>query len=1153
MAEGQLGLVLRHLGRLVDAHRTETRSDGQLLKSFRDQHDECAFAALVQRHGPLVLTLCRRVLHDLHDAEDAFQATFLVLARKASSIRQPEALVGWLFQTARHIAAKALAETGKRRARERRVYDMRSRKSASEPSVQEVRAVLDDELPRLPEKYQAPLLLCYLEGKSHAEAARQLGWPVGTVKGRLARARELLRTRLVRRGLTLSAEAFAIVLAEDAAAATVPAALAASTVQAALLSATGKAISGAVSVKVAALADGAASALSLAKVKIGLVLLLIAGSVTAGLAAWAQQVPSEEPPAARLVAEPSLPAQAADQPNSPKNKEQARIDRYGDPLPAGAVARLGTVRFRHPFFVTGLAFTPDGKTLASACADGTARLWDPVTGRETKCFRREPNPIPGHGYVSFQGVAISPDGRRLIAVENNGTAYVWDLASGKELQGLKARSGFGLALSPDGKTLAVGEGADKAQQQFALWDLTTGKQMREVGATRRPVSALAFSPDGKVVAAGDCTPVGMVRPGVDSCACTIRLWDAATGRKRLEFKGHSGGVTAVAFARDGLTLVSTSHDATLRIWDPVTGQQVRKIQVPDDSFASPGDDPNRVKGVHYGGLLSVAYSADCRLLASGSYDGTVRIWEAATGRELHALRGHGREVASVAFSPDGKVLASGSWDHTIRLWDSASGKLLQPREGQDGPVDNLAVSADGRLAAVCCGSTIRLWSLATGQQLHVLPADTSGYSYQVAFSPDSSAVAAGSTDRMARVWDTATGRQVDRLADRPGAVVDVTLPPGRNSLLTAGPGPSLRFWDWNTGKEVRQIAIDGSWGLQMSLDGSLLAAADGRAVRLLDTATGKELRRFEPYPMAHFALSPDGSTLAMRLPQERRIHLWSVTTGEEVGALTDQDSSNGYAGRSLYVFSPDGRLLARVGKDRTIELWEVLTGKIRRRFRGHRTGAVFNDGVPLAFSPDGKTLLSGSNDTTVLIWDVARLQEELPTRLSETELKGLWRDLAEGDAGRADRAIWTFAATGGQCLPFLERQLRPTKIVEVERLTRLIADLDNDQFAIRNRATHELDRLGEQAEIVLRQAIKKRAPSLEALARMEDLLSRLRVRPLALELIRSLRAIEALEHIGTPDASELLQRMARGAADARLTQEAQTSLDRLAKRPVPAP
>jgi hypothetical protein len=332
-------------------------------------------------------------------------------------------------------------------------------------------------------------------------------------------------------------------------------------------------------------------------------------------------------------------------------------------------------------------------------------------------------------------------------------------------------------------------------------------------------------------------------------------------------------------------------------------------------------------------------------------------------------------------------------------------------------------------------------------------------------------------------------------------------------------------------------------GLQLSSDGSILAAADQSAVHLLDPATGKELRRFDA-SWPRFALSPDGRMLAIQGDRETQLRIASVATGEEISTLADQDWSPWFAGVARHVFSPDGRLVAEVGKNRTIEFWEVLSGKLRRRFRGHQDQAVI---MPLIFTPDGKTLLSGSEDTTVMLWDVARRLEERPDRLSETELKEAWRDLAGDDAEKADRAIWTLAVKEGQSLPLLREHLRPVRAAEPERLTRLIADLDNDEFAVRDRATQELERLGEQAAAGLRLALTQ-APSAEARRRVEHLVDRVRGLPSGPDLLRTVRAVEVVEHVGTPQARELLETLAGGTPEARLTQEAKASLERLSRR-----
>src|SRR5262249_43256570 len=242
MSAASLSRWLRDLGNAVFTQGAETWSDAQLLRCFVTGGPEGAFATLVQRHGPMVWHLCRSMVHDPQDAEDAFQATFLVLVQKGRSIRGPELLGNWLYGVAYRVAARARARAACRRARETRGSEMSAAKGREDVGLRESQPIVHEELQRLPEKYRAPLLLGYFQGKTSAEAARLLGWPVGTVKGRLNRARALLRGRLLRRGLAPATTGLAALLAAPrSAAAAVPSALVHATIHAALRVAAGKA------------------------------------------------------------------------------------------------------------------------------------------------------------------------------------------------------------------------------------------------------------------------------------------------------------------------------------------------------------------------------------------------------------------------------------------------------------------------------------------------------------------------------------------------------------------------------------------------------------------------------------------------------------------------------------------------------------------------------------------------------------------------------------------------------------------------------------------------------------------------------------------------------------------------------------------------
>jgi RNA polymerase sigma factor (sigma-70 family) len=276
MAKGHFGIGAGLVGRVTSAAGPADSTDNLLLERFARQRDEAAFAALVGRHGPMVLGVCRRILRNTQDAEDAFQATFLVLVRKIGSLARPELLANWLYGVACRTALNARAEAARRRARESPVVD-RPVEGTAEQDWRDLRPVLDEEVNRLPEVYRGPFVLCYLEGKTTDEASRQLGCPKGTVLSRLARAREQLRGRLARRGLTPSAGLFAAILTETIASASLPPALADATAKAAMQFAVGQtATGGAVSVQVATLTMGVLRTMFLAKLKtVGMLVLLL--------------------------------------------------------------------------------------------------------------------------------------------------------------------------------------------------------------------------------------------------------------------------------------------------------------------------------------------------------------------------------------------------------------------------------------------------------------------------------------------------------------------------------------------------------------------------------------------------------------------------------------------------------------------------------------------------------------------------------------------------------------------------------------------------------------------------------------------------------------------------------------------------------------
>lgn len=325
MTRREAGSVLQYLNQLLGPPVGSADSDAQLLQRFARRRDETAFAELVRRHGRLVWNVCRRLLEQDQDAEDAFQATFVVLASKAASIRKRKSLASWLYGVAARIAWNARKSAQRRRCREQHAEPTSSESPVCAASLRELQTILDEEVRRLPEKYQAPFLLCCLEGKSRAQAARQLGWKEGTVSSRIAEARERLKNRLARRGVALSAALCATSLSVDTASASVPVALSTAAVRIAV---------GTVSDRAMTLAKGVLKSMMVARLKTGVALLLILGSLAAGGATALQQIETKKVPQAspEATSKPAEKRRASGRPDTaesdPLQKRRWRCTRY---------------------------------------------------------------------------------------------------------------------------------------------------------------------------------------------------------------------------------------------------------------------------------------------------------------------------------------------------------------------------------------------------------------------------------------------------------------------------------------------------------------------------------------------------------------------------------------------------------------------------------------------------------------------------------------------------------------------------------------------------------------------------------------------------------------------------------------------------------
>ncbi|HEV3118253.1 MAG TPA: sigma-70 family RNA polymerase sigma factor, partial [Gemmataceae bacterium] len=325
MAREPLAAVIQHIHQVVGAPDAEELTDRQLLERFTSKRDESAFATLVRRHGELVLGVSRRILKHNQDAEDVFQATFLVLARKAASVRWHESVSNWLYAVAQRLALESRTDINRRRVREREAQSTVRPEALSDVARRELCLVLDEEMDRLPERYRGALLLCYLEGRTRDQAARQLAWSLRTLDRRLERGRELLRRRLTRRGVTLSAALWAVGSSQNSGTAAVPAMLAAATIKAAGSTSARALNSAAISANVAALVEGVLKPAGLAKLKMAGMLTLALSLLVAGAGLIAQKSHHRQQPEAKQV-EPGKPADLK------VGKEKlAAADSFGDP------------------------------------------------------------------------------------------------------------------------------------------------------------------------------------------------------------------------------------------------------------------------------------------------------------------------------------------------------------------------------------------------------------------------------------------------------------------------------------------------------------------------------------------------------------------------------------------------------------------------------------------------------------------------------------------------------------------------------------------------------------------------------------------------------------------------------------------------------
>jgi len=1098
--------LVRHV---LARHALADVADAELLARFIAHRDADAFTELVERYAALVWGACRRVLSDTHLAEDAFQATFVALARKAKLLRRPERLPGWLYGVARRVAWQHRANIPRPATAELPDISAPMASPLEQLSGKELIAAVEAEIDRLPEVYRSAVLLCWFRDCSLDDAARQLGTTRGQLWGWLKRARERLQRLLGRRGFGLPAVLGAGMITGIPASAR----LVNRTVETALRP------------PAQTIAD------------FGAVIKLVPAVKPLGLAALV---------AAAIVSLVTL--LPAGGPDTPPAKEEPKKDRDppstvtgptsdGFPLPAGAIHRFGNRQLRHADGISASAISPDGNYLATVGGYSVV-VWDLKT-LTAKC-RLTGSYFGTYAYGDRSaGLMFFPDSKSLLvtvrptdrtSINVNETielAQVWEIETGKVKYGIKGQWSWTSAawLVEGGKEIAMQSGY-RERATIRYFDSKDGKELRTVNT---PLM------NRGLWLAADANRIGVPIESNEG----LTVLDAKTGNDLYRVSGSK--MVQAALSKDGKTLIYHGDNGKVHVHDVDAKKELFAFDHPAAQQKGPMLFSADKQTLYFGGqhgqlyrwdlknnrrlpdvgrhstwtLTSIALSADEQILYSMGNDKLVRRWDLKTGKELPLPDGYTTQTAVVP-TMDGKNLIVVDHAGNIDYWDLSTGKHVKKLQGgRAGGLDCVAVSSDGRwLAGGRTLQDVQLWDLTAGKLERYIPLvenpDTRGSDHvkRVAFSPDSKVVLSGSGKTGLTTWEVPSGKKI------------------WNSPQ-AGPlfayDPKGRWIACGTGGVFRDPPITFA----------VLEPKTGETRRQLDVVAeevqDQHAISYPPY-LTDLAFLPDGSRL-LSSHYDGSIRLWDLEIGKEVGRL----KGNGYGSSALAV-SPDGRWVGLGRGDRKISIWELASGKEVLTLTGHDSGVR-----DVAFTRDGRGII-GNADLAPVLWSLE--PKDLPAVDGPTD--AIWEAMASDDGAKAFRMQWALARNPKVAVTLFKEKVNPTELAaDRARFDKLVANLDNPQFRAREAAERELLQAGSKVPVLWLRTALAAAKSDEQRARLARVLAqREKPDPGAWRLGR---AVQVLELAGTDDARSLLKTWAVAEGSA-LAIDAKAAVERLPER-----